>query len=48
MYILVKLDWQNNSKLVYLEVNEATKEVLHIIPSYGLEKWKKERQQQKI
>jgi hypothetical protein len=48
MYILVKLDRQNNSKLVYLEVNEVTKEVLHIIPSYGLEKWKKERQQQKI
>jgi hypothetical protein len=45
MYTLVMLDRQNNSKLVYLEVDEVTKEVLHIIPSYGLEKWKKEGQQ---
>jgi hypothetical protein len=43
MYTLVMLDRQNKSKLVYLEVNEVTKEVLHIIPSYGLEKWKKEK-----
>ena len=45
MYTLVTLDRQNKSKLVYLEVDEVTKEVLHIIPSYGLEKWKKEKQQ---
>ena len=44
MYTLVMLDRQNKSKLVYLEVDEVTKEVLHIIPSYGLENWKKERQ----
>jgi hypothetical protein len=37
------LDRQNNSKLVYLEVDEVTKEVLHIISSYGLESWKKEK-----
>ena len=43
MYTLVMLDRQNKSKLVYLEVNEITKEVLHIIPSYGLENWKKEK-----
>jgi hypothetical protein len=43
MYKLVILDRQNKSKLVYLEVDEVTKEVLHIIPSYGLEKWKKEK-----
>ena len=40
MYTLVMLDRQNKSKLLYLEVNEVTKEVLHIIPSYGLESWK--------
>jgi hypothetical protein len=45
MYTLVMLDRQNKSNLVYLEVDEVTKEVLHIIPSYGLENWKKERQQ---
>jgi hypothetical protein len=43
MYTLVSLDRQNKSKLVYLEVDEVTKEVLHIIPSYGLENWKKEK-----
>jgi hypothetical protein len=43
MYTLVTLDRQNKSKLVYLEVDEVTKEVLHIIPSYGLENWKKEK-----
>jgi len=43
MYTLVTLDRQNKSKLVYLEVNKVTKEVLHIIPSYGLEKWKKKQ-----
>ena len=43
MYTLVMLDRQNKSKLVYLEVDEVTKEVLHIIPSYGLENWKKEK-----
>jgi hypothetical protein len=43
MYILVMLDRQNKSKLVYLEVNDVTKEVFHIIPSYGLEIWKKEK-----
>jgi hypothetical protein len=43
MYTLVMLDRQNKSKLVYLEVNEGTKEVLHIISSYGLEKRKKEK-----
>jgi hypothetical protein len=42
MYTLVSLDRQNKSKLVYL-VDEVTKEVLHIIPSYGLENWKKEK-----
>ena len=41
MYTLVMLDRQNKSNLVYLEVDEATKEVLHIIPSYGLEKEKR-------
>ena len=45
MYTLVMLDRQNKNKVVYFEVNEVTKEVLHIIPSYGLEKWKKEKQQ---
>jgi hypothetical protein len=45
MYTPVMLDRQNNSKLVYLEVDEVTKEVLQVIPSYGLEKWKKEKQQ---
>ena len=40
---LVMLDRQNKSKLVYLEVNEVTIEVLHIISSYGLENWKKEK-----
>jgi hypothetical protein len=44
MYTLVTLDRQNKSKLVYLELNETTKEVLHIIPSYGLENWKKRQQ----
>jgi hypothetical protein len=44
MYTLVMLDRQNKSKLVYLEVDEVTKEVLHIIPSYGLEDWKKRQQ----
>ena len=44
MYTLVMLDRQNKSKLVYLEVHEGTKEALHIIPSYGLEDWKKKRQ----
>jgi hypothetical protein len=43
MYTLVMLDRQNKGKLVYLEVDEVSKEVLHIIPSYGLENWKKER-----
>jgi hypothetical protein len=43
MFTLVMLDRQNKSKLVYLEVDEVTKEVLHIIPSYGLENWKKEK-----
>ncbi len=43
MYTLVMLDRQNKSKLVYLEVDEVTKEVLHIIPLYGLENWKKEK-----
>ena len=43
MYTLVTLDRQNKSKLVYLEVDEVTKEVLHIIPSYGRENWKKEK-----
>jgi hypothetical protein len=43
MYTLVMLDRQNKSKLVYLEVDEVTKEVLHIIPSYGLESWKKKQ-----
>jgi hypothetical protein len=43
MYTLVMLDRQNKSKLVYLEVDEVTKEVLHIISSYGLENWKKEK-----
>ena len=43
MYTLVMLDRQNKSKLVYLEVDEVTKEVLHIISSYGLESWKKEK-----
>jgi hypothetical protein len=43
MYTLVTLDRQNKSKLVYLEVDEVTKEVLHIIPPYGLENWKKEK-----
>jgi hypothetical protein len=43
MYALVMLDRQNKSKLVYLEVNDVTKEVLHIIPSYGVENWKKEK-----
>ena len=43
MYILVMLDRHNKSKLVYLEVDEVTKEVLHIIHSYGLENWKKEK-----
>jgi hypothetical protein len=37
------LDRHNKNKLVYLEVDEVTKEVLHIIPSYGLEKWRKEK-----
>jgi hypothetical protein len=44
MYTLVMLDRQNKNKLVYLEVDEVTKEVLHIIPSYGLEDWKKRQQ----
>ena len=43
MYTLVMLDRQNKCKLVYLEVDEVTKEVLHIIPSYGLESWKKKQ-----
>ena len=43
MYTLVTLDRRSKSKLVYLEVDEVTKEVLHIIPSYGLENWKKEK-----
>jgi hypothetical protein len=43
MYTLVTLDRQNKSKLVYLEVDEVTKDVLHIIPSYSLENWKKEK-----
>jgi hypothetical protein len=43
MYTLVTLDRQNKTKLVYLEVDEVTKEVLHIIPSYGLENWKEEK-----
>jgi hypothetical protein len=45
MYTLVTVDRRSSDKLVYLEVDEVTKEVLHIIPSYGLENWKKERQQ---
>jgi hypothetical protein len=43
MFTLVMIDRQSKNKLVYLELNETTKEVLHIIPSYGLEKWKKEK-----
>jgi hypothetical protein len=43
MYTLVMLDRQNKSKLVYLEVDEVTKEVLHIISSYSIENWKKEK-----
>ena len=45
IYTLVMLDRQNKTKLVYLEVNEVAKEVLHIIPTYGQENWKKERQE---
>jgi hypothetical protein len=48
MYTPVMLDRQNNSKLVYLEVDEVTKEVLHIISSYGLENWKKEKATKKL
>jgi hypothetical protein len=43
MYTLVMLDRQNNSKLVYLEVDEVTREVIRLVPSYGLDAWKKER-----
>jgi hypothetical protein len=45
MYTLVMLDRQNNSKLVYLEVDEVTREVIRLVPSYGLDAWKKERRQ---
>ncbi len=44
MYTLVMIDRQSKIKTVYLEVNETTKEVIHIIPSYGLENWKKRQQ----
>jgi hypothetical protein len=45
MFTLVMIDRRTKNKLVYFEVNETTKEVLQVIPSYGLEKWKKEKQQ---
>jgi hypothetical protein len=45
MYTLVMLDRQNKSKLVYLEVNEVTKEVLHLYPRMALRIGKKKRQQ---
>jgi hypothetical protein len=37
------IDRQSKNKLVYFEVDETTKEVIALIPSYGLEKWKKEK-----
>ena len=43
MYTLVMLDKQSKDKTVYLEVNEATREVIYLIPSYGLDAWKKEK-----
>jgi len=44
MYTFVMVDRRSKDKLVYLEVNEATKEVFHIIPTYALESWKKRQQ----
>jgi hypothetical protein len=41
MFTLVMIDRQSKNKLVYLEVNGTTKEIVSLIPSYGLEKWKK-------
>ena len=43
MFTLVMIDRQSKNKLVYFEVDETTKEVIALIPSYGLEKWKKEK-----
>jgi hypothetical protein len=43
MYTPVMIDRQNKNKVVYFEVDETTKEVVALIPSYGLEKWKKEK-----
>jgi hypothetical protein len=43
MFTLVMIDRQSKNKLVYFEVDETTKEVVALIPSYGLEKWKKEK-----
>jgi hypothetical protein len=44
MYTLVMIDRHSKDKTVYLEVNEATKEVMHLVPSYGLDAWKKRQQ----
>jgi hypothetical protein len=43
MYTLVMVDRQNKSKLVYFEVDETTKEIVSLIPSYGLENWMREK-----
>jgi hypothetical protein len=43
MFTLVMIDRQSKNKLVYFEADETTKEVVALIPSYGLEKWKKEK-----
>jgi hypothetical protein len=43
MFTLVMIDRQSKNKLVYFEVDETTKEVVALVPSYGLEKWKKEK-----
>jgi hypothetical protein len=44
MYTLVMIDRRSKDKTVYLEVDGATKDVIHLVPSYGLDAWKKERQ----
>ena len=43
MYTLVMIDRQSKIKTVYLEIDEATKDVIHLVPSYGRDVWKNEK-----
>jgi hypothetical protein len=45
MFTLVMIDRRSKNKLVYFEVDETTKEVVALIPSYGLDAWRKQRLQ---